>query len=222
MQDHTASPNAPGAPEIPYGYCHCGCGQKTSITRQDYPEFGTTKGDPYHYATGHRRGSRMRENALDRFMQRIDRSGGDESCWEWTAGKSSRGYGTITVGGVNLGAHRFAFENFVGPIPDGMYVCHKCDNPACCNPSHLFLGTALDNNRDRNSKGRANRAVGERARHALLTSEEVLEIRRTYRQGSSDFNQPALALRFGVSQSTISDIVLGKKWKHLLTEAGVA
>jgi hypothetical protein len=84
----------------------------------------------------------------------LDTAGGDtRRCWEWR-GARSRGYGVLVIDGRTKGAHRVVYELLVGPIPEGMYVCHHCDNPPCCNPAHLFLGTAEDNTDDMVSKGR--------------------------------------------------------------------
>jgi hypothetical protein len=78
-----------------------------------------------------------------------------EACWEWTASKNDHGYGRMTAGrGVNLKAHRVAYELHNGPVPDDKCVLHECDNPPCCNPLHLFLGTKKDNTHDMMAKGR--------------------------------------------------------------------
>ncbi|MFL5481109.1 MAG: HNH endonuclease signature motif containing protein [Gemmatimonadaceae bacterium] len=77
-------------------------------------------------------------------------------CWEWTRGCDDFGYGQITVGNKTQSVHRMAYQEFIGPIPDGKSVLHSCDNPPCFNPEHFFLGTQLANMRDRNAKGRDN------------------------------------------------------------------
>lgn len=123
--------------------CACGCGEFTFISRHSQPGIGShkpTKYLPYHH------------NRMDRapFDARIDKSGGLDSCWVWTGPKYPRGYGCCGRGY----AHRVAYERAVGTIPEGQFVCHRCDNRLCCNPAHLFLGTARDNTQDMIAKGR--------------------------------------------------------------------
>jgi hypothetical protein len=139
-------------------------------------------------------------------------------CWLWTAYRDDKGYGRIThrTDGVMV-LHivpRLSWELHNGPIPDGLWVLHNCpggDDPACCRPSHLFLGTALDNQLDCAAKGR--KPVGEQCIGAKLTEERVIEVRRRLAEGVETHD--ALAIEFGVARQTISDIVNGRKWKHV-------
>ena len=128
-------------------------------------------------------------------------------CWEWNGGRNDRGYGKISRGRVSAGgpmiATRVAWEIHNGPIPDGQYVCHRCDNPPCVNPEHLFLGTRAVNNADMASKKRT--ANGERRPQAKLTDDQVDEIRSRY--ASEGISQKALGREYGVDQSTVSLIV---------------
>jgi len=131
---------------------------------------------------------------------------GPDQCWGWT-GFKFRGYGRLrTTSGV-VGAHRIAYEMAHGPIPTGMTVLHRCDNPECTNPHHLMIGTNQDNNADRNAKGR--QAKGETHARAVLTDDEVRSIR------GSDESGPVLAGRYGVTKATIYAIKRGRTWRHL-------
>jgi hypothetical protein len=163
----------------------------------------------------------MRKRPLEeRFWEKIDKHGPTPAhcpelgpCWPWTAGTNALGYGRIGVENEPILAHRVAWELAMGPIPDGMEVCHHCDNPPCCNSAHLFLGAHIDNMRDRDTKGRVrNRATGERHPDAVLTWADVREIRRLYASGR--VFQRVLAARYGVRQTTIGRIVVGKNWKE--------
>lgn len=106
-------------------------------------------------------------------------------------------------------AHRLAYELKHGPIPKGMCVCHRCDNPSCCNEEHLFLGTKGDNNADRAAKGRSGMQEGVNSSSAKLNPEKVASIRRLLVLGKSQYD---IAANFGVSQATVSDIKRGKRW----------
>ncbi len=135
-------------------------------------------------------------------------------CWEWQLTKSSSGYGIICrLGHVNKSAHRLSYEMFIGQITNGLWVLHKCDNPLCINPDHLFLGTKDDNDADCKSKGR--HSFGTRNGSAKLTEEEIMQIR--YKFEVEKQSMLGLAKQFNVSDTHISRIVKGKIWKHLST-----
>lgn len=108
-----------------------------------------------------------------RFHEKIDRNSGD--CWLWTGSRDGQGYGMVKIGARSCRVHRLAYTLYVGPIPVNLIVRHACDVPSCCNPSHLLLGTRIDNNRDRVERGRS--AIGERSGSAKLADREVIEIR---------------------------------------------
>jgi hypothetical protein len=132
---------------------------------------------------------------------------GDGQCWPYknrTFANSRNGscvYGLVYVHGKKVRAHRRAYELAYGEIPASISVCHTCDNPLCCNPAHLFLGTSADNNADKMQKGRHFSYSGERNPLAKLTDAQAEEVARRARSGES---QRALAAEFGVSQPAVS------------------
>lgn len=141
------------------------------------------------------------------FWARVDRSRGPDACWTWKMARSPKGYGQVWNGRYMDHAMRVAWELTYGLIPDGMSVCHTCDNPPCCNPSHLFLGTNADNVADRCAKGRT--ARGEQIARAKLTREQVDEIRAQYAQGVTRL---ALARRYGIDTQHVTKIVTYQLW----------
>lgn len=90
-----------------------------------------------------------------RFWAKVDASGGSDACWPWTGSKKEKGYGQVSRNNRQQRVHRVAYEFHNGPIPAGLFVCHSCDNPPCCNPKHLWLGSASDNSADMRNKGRS-------------------------------------------------------------------
>lgn len=143
------------------------------------------------------------------FWSRVDKSGGPDACWEWRGWRDRDGYGALSVMNKFTRAHRFAFELERGPIPAGLVACHACDNPGCCNPSHLFVGTAADNNRDKEQKGRAKYASGEEHHHSSMTAQMVHEIRAGFLLGVS---YEDLARLYGTNRQNVSQLVLCKRW----------
>ncbi len=132
----------------------------------------------------------------------------EEECWPWTGYRNAGGYGRVSVeGGRLVLTHRLAFERAHGPIPPGMFVCHHCDNPACCNPKHLFLGTPADNTHDCIAKGRSRHVKGEQHGGAKLTDEEVRQMRCALALGVS---QRWLGRLFDVSHNHIGRIQRGE------------
>jgi hypothetical protein len=141
-----------------------------------------------------------------RLLSRIKLTPG--GCWEWQGATSSRGYGQIRINGKTLMAHRVSFEVFNGNL-GRKRACHRCDNPPCINPKHLFAGSQLDNIHDAISKGRLDNR-GERHGMAKLTEAEVVEIRRLVASG---MKQKDVAPLFDVRPSYISRIVNNQIWK---------
>lgn len=149
---------------------------------------------------------------LVRFWDKVAIRGSDD-CWEWGAGCFADGYGAFRVSGKMLRAPRCSYTQVFGTIPVGLLVCHKCDNPKCVNPNHLFLGTNADNTRDMALKGRRAVFSGESHGHAKLTENDVLVIRAEYSGGG--VAQRDLARRYNVRQQAISRVVTKKTWGHI-------
>ena len=145
----------------------------------------------------------------ERFWAKVDARGPDD-CWPWKAGRLRQGYGVFSIQGKSLKAHRVALA-FSGVVfPEHMLVCHHCDNPPCCNPAHLFVGTPLDNMRDKIAKGRHRGAhAGEGHHGARLTENDVRAIR------SSGKPHRELASQYGVAVGTIAHIIHRERWRHV-------
>lgn len=188
--------------------CECGCGNATSIAVRTDRKHGHVKGQPLRYLRGHR--SSRTIPLADRFWPKVDKRGSDE-CWPWRGAKSKSGYGIVRVGGKRRRVHRLAYAFVNGPIPEGMHVLHRCDNPPCCNPNHLFLGTHAENMADMAKKGRQRGPKGENHHKAKLTTADVRTIREWYPAG---WTQRNLAAAFGVSQTIIGRIVRRDIWKE--------
>lgn len=139
----------------------------------------------------------------------------NSGCWIWSGCSCPQGYGKIPAKTGHYLAHRASYAAFVGEIPDGLYVCHRCDTPSCVNPAHLFLGTAADNNWDKSRKGRARGAnlKGETNPQAKLSPETVARIRSSVFTKRGDL--AALARDLGVSHNTVTRALRGSSWSHL-------
>ncbi len=144
-----------------------------------------------------------------RFWSKVDKRGPDE-CWPWTAQRDRDGYGKFWLRGRDHAAHRVVIEVEGGELPEGKVVCHRCDNPPCVNPAHLFVGTVSDNNRDAVAKGRL--ARGEARPNTRLTEGDVIRIREMVAEQGT---QKHAAELFGLSNATVSSMVRGDTWKHV-------
>lgn len=148
----------------------------------------------------------------DAFWSRVAIGAPDE-CWPFMGHTTYQGYGVV---GSGQRAHRIAYEDRYGAIPEGWVICHHCDNPPCCNPAHLFAGTQQDNVLDAMAKGRhvvaRFRGSGEKNGRAKLTEAEVLELRARRAAGERLI---VLAEEFGIGDSQVARIALGRSWKHL-------
>jgi hypothetical protein len=148
----------------------------------------------------------------------------ENGCWHWLLRCGRGGYGQIKFRRRNCQTHRIAYLVFRGEIPEGMRVLHKCDVSSCCNPEHLWLGTEADNSADMVAKGRSltgeknhrfgKGLIGSKNPFAKLTEANITEI---FRLRTTGLFQREIAAKFSVAQTTISDILLRKRWKHVTT-----
>jgi len=145
----------------------------------------------------------------ERFWKKVEINSQD-TCWMWLAATKEGGYGKIMGNdGHFYLAHRVAYEMLIGVIPAGMLLCHRCDNPGCVNPSHMFIGTQADNLKDMRAKGRGNPPRGTRHPKARLTEQLVSQIRSDHR------SHRQLAKVLGISKSAIGMAKAGLTWKHV-------
>ena len=144
------------------------------------------------------------------------KQGRPDECWPWTGGVNSWGYGSVQVDGIQMNASRAAYIAFFGRPAEGLVVCHRCDNPICCNPMHLFAATQAENLEDCRNKGRARGHFAGGAEHpnhvAKLNPDSVREIRGLSARG---LNNCQIARRYGVDNTTIRSVVLRKSWRHV-------
>ena len=147
-----------------------------------------------------------------RFWAKVRKSFLKDGCWPWQAHCNDDGYGKIKIDGKVISAHRLSWEIHFGPIPEGMKVLHKCDNPPCVRPDHLFLGTDLDNHKDCVTKGRDFHIYGSQHWAAKLTEAIVKECRRL----SKTQTARSLAKKYNISESIMGQVIKGKRWKHVL------
>lgn len=175
-------------PEIPYGFCHCGCGQKTNVPTETKRKLGMAEGRPMRFRQGHH--ARLKKADI-----RIEDRGYKTACWISQQRNGPRQYCRLRdANGVQRQAHRLYYERFVGPIPDGLQIDHLCCNKLCVNPAHLEPVTAAENTRRGCAK---------------LNEEAVREIRLRLERPED------LAKRFGVAASTIRAVQARRAWRDV-------
>ena len=156
---------------------------------------------------------------IKRFWSKVDKSG---ECWLWTASRKPNGYGQFTKKPLVFYAHRVAYEATYGPIPDGLNVCHRCDNPPCVRPDHLFIGTPLQNAQDKVAKGRGGNGWLKHsweASKAKLTPTQVLEVRRAFARGATRLQ---LAATYDLTPDSIGRIVTRKTYRDVVDDVAHA
>lgn len=171
---------------IPFGYCHCGCGVKTTVPRTNNVSVGYAKGAPMRYLHGHN----MRKSAVD-FIE--DENG----CWVWQLSSNMSGYGTVRSSGKTIPAHRHIYETQIGPVPEGMVLDHLCRNRKCVNPDHLEPVTHAENVQ----RGDTTRLNSEDAREIFLAKGEIPATK--------------LAAQYGVGILSIYRIWRRQTWKNV-------
>lgn len=155
---------------------------------------------------------------IEHFWYGVEIKEDNNACWEWKRGlattKDIGQYGVIWFDGKKHKAHRIAWVVSRGPIEGEMFVCHKCDNPKCCNPQHLFLGTPKDNVADCLNKGRAHKESGSRRYNAKLTEEviAILKAEAPYRKYGWGV---AMAKKYGVAPTAINNVIAGRRWRQI-------
>jgi hypothetical protein len=155
----------------------------------------------------------LSKHDIARFWSKV-KVGCASECWEWQGQILHNGYGAFAIGDKNLKAHRISYEFFFdADIPNGLCVCHYCDNRKCVNPSHLWLGTHTENMADMNAKGRGRVPRGTERPNAILTEDDVRAIRQ--RHSTEKVTHVQLAREYGVHDSTIARLVNGQNWKWL-------
>jgi hypothetical protein len=200
---------------IPYGYCQCGCGEKTKISPWNVQCHGYIAGQPRKYCKGHSNAKTpVYKDIIRRFWAKVSIKGPDD-CWPYKFGKGRRGYGRTLKenhGHKLYVASRLAWEFTNGPILGGLNALHKCDNPPCCNPKHLFLGTHQDNAIDKINKGRGRNLKGSLVPVSKIKEQDAIDIRILHKQG---ILQKDLATQYGLCRQSISDILCQRTWKHV-------
>lgn len=201
----------PGGPMVPAGYCECGCGEEAPLSRANVPSRGIVKGQRLSYVKGH-----QRRRPFDQMWVEEDH-GYASACRIWQGALDKKGYGIavrLREGERDQQPHRLAWTVAHGPIPEGLWVLHRCDVPCCVRPDHLFLGTNDDNVADMVAKGRQARGVSKPG--TKLTDAQIAAIRN-----ATGVLQADLASQFGVAQSYISRLRSGKRRTHLPERSAV-
>jgi hypothetical protein len=200
----------------PYGECQCGCGNRTPLGKATNYARGLIKGKPTRWINGHHPSPALAKDRLrvtrplmERFWEKVNRRGPDE-CWEWMGSRNGAGYGKIGKSGNSRYAHRISYEMAYGAIPGDLYVCHRCDNPSCVNPNHLFAGSCLDNVLDMIRKGRSP--------HEKLA---FLDIEAMEQMRVDGYSYRSIGAQFKISESGVRKIAKRYDWRRRFGARGL-
>jgi hypothetical protein len=203
---------------VPYGYCHCGCGQRTKSAKYTDNRRGYIKGQPACFLPGHYARVQPKQpcqGAAKSILAKVDRTSTPDGCHEWMGYRNKGGYGRVRFNSgrrLRMATHVvLELAGFIIPL-EWLVVRHLCNNPPCVRVDHLKIGTLEENNEDRDSQGRQARGERLRGRARLRGQQDAEEIRRLYAAGG--ILQRTLAHQFGVSQSAISAILRGETWQE--------
>lgn len=189
--------------------CRCDCGATKVVMAQSLLNGDARSCGCLGAELRLRRAEANRRPEAERFWEKVDKSG---DCWLWTGSRNEKGYGSFGgADGKLCPAHRKSYELSVGPIPDGLWVLHRCDNPPCVNPAHLFLGDRQANVDDMMAKGRNADNRGERGAKAKLTVAIVFKIRTDYMTGV-ETSWKRLMKRHRIGKTTVRQILNGTTW----------
>lgn len=214
MSDHTTN-------EPTVKLCECGCGQPAPIAKQTHTSLGHIKGQPIRFIVGHHNKVRALRSVADRFWEKVDKRGPDD-CWPWTGAQDGHGYGTLQIGTQDKPypekAPRVSYVLHCGAIPDGALVCHRCDNPICVNPAHLWLGTHTDNITDCYAKERrdpppGHGRTGENHPSARFTNQQIVVWRKEFAE--SEMTMSAFARLHKVPRNTMVSILKRENYKRI-------
>lgn len=152
---------------------------------------------------------------IEKFLKKLPNTLTENYCWEWQGIKDKQNYGILHHNRKNLKAHRISYEIYYSEPLGELYCLHKCDNPSCVNPNHLFSGTNLDNMRDKVKKGRCftGNQKGEKNGSSKLKDKDVIDIRYLYSKG---ITKKQLAKKYNIHEINVYYIITNKTWKHLL------
>lgn len=163
----------------------------------------------------------MRVNAEPEIRFWLNVRSSRDGCWQWRGGvRGHMGYGAIRVGTRKIATHRYSWSLHFGDIPDGLAVLHSCDNPKCVRPDHLFLGTDMDNARDRDTKGRRTPLRGAEHGRSVVTEEQATALMADYLAAPVIGNRKQfgtrrrLAEKYGITEANVQNIVYGRTWNH--------